>query len=67
MSKLHSFGWGILSSLVGGVIVLALLYFLYLKKHKVQVTYLLLGFFAVTLILFIVAGGIIFFGYWGLM
>jgi heme/copper-type cytochrome/quinol oxidase subunit 4 len=67
MSKTTSFLWGLLSSLIGGVIVLILLYFLYLKKQKIQVLWMLLGFFALTIVLFAIFGSLLFLGVWQLL
>lgn len=64
MNKWHSFGWGLLCSLAGGLLVAILLYFLYFKKKKVNLPYFLLGFFAVMLVLVSVFGSVIIFGVW---
>lgn len=64
MKKWESFGWGLLCSFAGGILVAILLYFLYLKKKKVNVSYFVLGFFSVLIAIFILYGTIWYFGFW---
>lgn len=66
MSKAKSFGWGLVSSF-GGLVVALLLYFLYLKKKKVNPTYFWIGFFSITIALFTLLGSVVLLGIFGIL
>ncbi|NVM21657.1 MAG: hypothetical protein HWN68_07750 [Desulfobacterales bacterium] len=66
MNKWHSFGWGLLCNLAGGLFVAILVYLLYLKKRKVNLLYFFLGFFSILIVLFAIGGTVVIFGVWGL-
>ena len=60
MSKTTSFGWGLLLSFIGGILVFILLYFLYLKKQRVNLAYYVFGFLFTTIVLFVIFGTFLF-------
>jgi|WetSurMetagenome_2_1015567.scaffolds.fasta_scaffold1566235_1 hypothetical protein len=67
MKKLQSLLWGILPSLIGGVlgiIALILLYFLYLKKKGINLGYYVLGYFVILIVMIALLGTAIVTGFW---